>query len=171
MTRKVTTFAIFIALMIVGGYILYSISKVLPIPGSKFIVMGPYLTFVMILPLIRYPRFGTLSLINLAFGGLMVILSPWMTLAIVISGILADCALLLPIQVKAKQLLAMGVYNGISLLTSVYITTYITGNTLYKIINLKVLVVAFVISAVTGALGGYAGLKVDKSYLKIRKTL
>ena len=85
MEKKITTFAIFIALMIVGGYILTFTSKSIPIPGSKFIVMGPYLTLVMILMLVRYPRFGTLSMINLVFGLLMVIFSPWMTLAIIIS--------------------------------------------------------------------------------------
>jgi len=166
MTRKITTFAIFIALMIIGGYILYFISTAIPIPGSKFIIMGPYITLVMSLPLIRYPRFGTLSLINLGFGGLMVIFSPWMTLAIVVSGIVADCVILLPIWAKAKQLLALGVYNGISLLTSVYITNYITGNQLYRIINLKALIVAFVIAVLTGILGGYAGQKIDKIYLR-----
>ena len=171
MTKRITTLAIFTALMIIGGYILYSISKLLPIPGSKFIVMGPYLTFVMILPLIRYPKFGTLSLINLVFGGIMVILSPWMMLAIVVSGILADCVMLLSIKIKVKQLLAMGIYNGISLLTSVYITNYVTGNVLYKIMNLKALLAAFTIAVITGALGGYCGLKIDKSYLKIRKTV
>ncbi|MBU3157569.1 hypothetical protein [Clostridium estertheticum] len=40
--------------------------------------------------LVSYPRFGTLSMINLVFGLLMVIFGPWMTLAIIISGVLAD---------------------------------------------------------------------------------
>jgi len=166
MIKKTTTFAIFAALMVVGGFVLYSVSKLMPIPGSKFIVMGPYLTFVMIMPLIRYPRFGTLSLINIVFGCLMFILNPWMTLSIIVAGVLADCAMLLPIRIKAKMLLAMGIYNGASLLTSFYVTNYITGNALYKILNFKVLLVALIITIIAGALGGYAGIKVDKLYLK-----
>jgi hypothetical protein len=54
----------------------------------------------MILMLVSYTRFGTLSMINLAFGLLMVIFSPWMTLAIIISGVLADFTLLLPLATK-----------------------------------------------------------------------
>lgn len=171
MTRKITTFAIFAALMVLGGFIFYSISNIIPIPGSKFIVMGPYLTFVMIMPLIRYPRFGTLSLVNIVFGGLMLIISPWMTLAIVVSGVLADIIILIPIKQTVKHIIAMGIYNGASLLTSFYVTNYITGNALYQILHINVLVIALVIAFLSGALGGYAGIYVDKKYLKIRKTV
>lgn len=173
MTKKITTFGIFTALMVVGGYILYFVSRAIPIPGSKFIFMGPYLTFVMILPLIRYPRFGTITLINLAFGGVMFILSPWMTLAIIVSGIAADIIMLLPIWMKIKQLLSMGVYNGMSALTSFYVSNYITGNMINEIFSFKSLLVLLVLAIITGILGGYAGLKVDKIYLrsfKIKKT-
>lgn len=173
MTKKITTFGIFTALMVVGGYILYFVSRAIPIPGSKFIFMGPYLTFVMILPLIRYPRFGTITLINLAFGGVMFILSPWMTLAIIVSGIAADIIMLLPIWMKIKQLLSMGVYNGMSALTSFYVSNYITGNMINEILSFKSLLVLLVLAIITGILGGYAGLKVDKIYLrsfKIKKT-
>lgn len=171
MTRKITTLAIFAALMVVGGYFFYSISNIIPIPGSKFIVMGPYLTFVMIMPLIRYPKFGTLSLINMVFGGLMLIISPWMTLAIFVSGVLADIIMLIPIKQKVKQIVAMGIYNGVSLLTSFYVTNYITGNALYQILNINILIIALIIAFISGALGGYAGIYVDKKYLKLRKTV
>lgn len=168
MARKITTIGIFTAAMIVGGYILYFLSNLVPIPGSKFIMMGPYLTFTMTFPLIRYPRFGTLSLINLVFGGVMLIMSPWMTLAIVVSGILADFMMLLPIWLKVKQVLAMGVYNGVSLLTSFYISNYITGNALYKILNFEALLVGFGLAVLTGLLGGYMGLQANKKYLKFK---
>jgi energy-coupling factor transport system substrate-specific component len=169
MTRKITTFAIFTALMVIGGYILYFITKLLPIPGSKFIVMGPYLTFILMLILIRYPRFGTMTLINVVFGGVMFIISPWMTLSIVVSGLVADCAMLLPIWLKAKQLLSMGIYNGMSLLTYVYVTNYITGNMLYKVLNFEILIFTLAFAFITGILGAYVGIKVDKKYLKFQK--
>lgn len=168
MARKIATIGIFTAAMIVGGYVLYFISSLIPIPGSKFIIIGPYLTFAMTMPLIRYPRFGTLSLINLAFGGIMIIMSPWMTLAIIVSGLLADLMMLLPIWLKLKQVIAMGVYNGVSLLTSFYISNYITGNALYKILNFESLLVGVVLAVLTGILGGYMGLQVNKKYLKFK---
>lgn len=169
MTKKITTIAIFTALMVVGGYIFYFISSTIPIPGSKFIFMGPYLTCVMVLPLIRYPNFGTLSLINLVFGGIMFILSPWMTLSIVVSGIVADFIMILPLWVKLKQLLSMGIYNGMSVLASFYISNYITGNVIYRVLSFKGLLIAVVLAIVTGVLGGYAGMKINKTYLKFKK--
>jgi hypothetical protein len=168
MAKKITMFGIFTALMVVGGYILYFISKIISIPGSKFIFMGLYLTLVMILPLNRYPRFGTLSLINLVFGGVMFILSPWMTLAIIVSGIISDFVMLLPIWKNVKPLLAMGVYNGMSFFTSFYISNYITGNLVYRILNFEVFLVVLVLTVITGILGGYAGLRLDKIYLKLK---
>lgn len=166
MTRKITFFGIFTAAMLVGGYMLYFMSKLFPMPGSKIIIMGPYLTFVMILPLIRYPNFGTLSLINMVFGGVMFIINPWMMMAIVISGITADFAMLLPIRLKIKQVLAMGIYNGMSLLTSIYISNYVTGNALYKLLNSQGILVIGILAILTGMLGGYLGLKINKKYLK-----
>lgn len=169
MTKKLTTFAIFTALMVVGGYIFYFISSSIPIPGSKFIFMGPYLTCVMILPLIRYPKFGTLSLINLAFGGIMFILSPWMTVAIVVSGIIADFIMLIPIAMKIRQVLSMGIYNGMSLLTSFFISNYVTGNALYKVLDFQGVLIAFLVSVGAGIVGGYAGMRIDSTYLRLRK--
>jgi energy-coupling factor transport system substrate-specific component len=166
MTKKLTTFALFVALMVTGGYILYTLSKLVPIPGSKFVVMGPYLTFVMTLPLLRYPRFGTVTLINLTFGGVMLIINPWMTLTIVVSGLSADLVMLLPIKLKVKQLLTMGIYNGMSLMTSVYVSNYVTGNALYKIFSFEMLLLSFILAIITGMLGGLAGINVDKKYLK-----
>ena len=93
--------------MMVGGYILTFTSKSIPIPCNKFIVMSPYLTLVMILMLFSYPRFGTLSMIILVFGLLMVIFTPWMTLAIIISGVLADFTLLLPLATKTIPVLLL----------------------------------------------------------------
>ncbi|MDF2540472.1 MAG: hypothetical protein K0S47_190 [Herbinix sp.] len=171
MTKKITTLAMFAVLMVIGGYFLYFISRLLPIPGGKFIVMGPYLTCVMILPLLRYPKFGTLSMINVVFGGIMVIFNPWMTLAIIVSGILADLILLIPLQGKGKLLLAMGVYNGVSLLVSVWITNYVTGKLLFKIMDMPVLLLAFSVAVITGIIGGYAGLKLQKTYLKLDKSM
>lgn len=169
MTKKITTFAIFTALMVVGGYIFYFIASSIPIPGSKFIFMGPYLTCVMILPLIRYPKFGTLSLINLAFGGVMFILSPWMTVAIVVSGVAADFIMLIPIEMKARQVLSMGIYNGMSLLTSFFISNYITGNLLYNALSYQGVLIAFIISAAAGMLGGYGGIRIARTYLRLQK--
>lgn len=171
MARKVATFGIFTALMILGGSILYFISKLLPIPGSKLIVMGPYLTLILTLVINRYPRFGTISVINFVFGALMIIISPWMTFSIIVTGIISDIIMLLPIWFKVKQLLAMGVYNGMSLLTSVYIANYITGNTVFIILDPKVIIIATIIAFITGILGGYAGLKVDKIYIRPKDTI
>ncbi len=171
MTRKITFFGIFTASMLVGGYMLYFMSKLMPIPGSKFIIMGSYLTFVMSLPLIRYPNYGTLTLINLVLGGIMFVVSPWMMLAIVLAGIVADFIMLLPIGLKSKQVLAMGVYNGVSLLTSIYISNYVTGNVLYKLLNFQGTLVIVALSVFTGMIGGYMGIKVNKKYLKLGKSL
>ncbi len=166
MTRKVTTLAMFSVLMVVGGYILYFISRIIPIPGSKFIIMGPYLTLIMMLPLARYPRYGTLSLINIVFAGIMLIFSPWMSLTIIVSGLAADCVMLLPLWRKLKLLLSMGIYNGVSLLSSIYITSYVTGNVLYRMLSIEVLLTILAVAILMGMLGGYAGLRIDELYLK-----
>jgi len=156
----------FVVIMVVGGYMLYLLSTAVPLPGSKFIFMGPFLTFVMMIPLERYPKFGTLSIINGIFGLVMLVISPWMTLAIIIAGVVSDLLMLLPIKMKIRCISALGVYNMVSLLVSVYITNSVTGNMLYEIVSPTALIVATIISFLTGALGANLGNYVNKKYLK-----
>lgn len=165
MLRKWLVFSNFVVIMVVGGYFAYFISTLIPIPGSKFITLGPFLTFVIMIPLERYPKFGTISIINIVFGLIMFMMSPWMTVAIIMSGILADLIMLSPINGWRKNVIALGVYNGLSFIISFWITNFVTGNLLYNVMGMKPLIVACILSFFTGAAGAYLGRRVSLRYL------
>ncbi len=93
-TRQLTYDALTLALLIVGGFILYYISSVVPVPGAKFLLMAPYLTIVLYYPVKRSPTPGTISLINLGFAALLSLMSFFMGIAIVLSGVLTDLTVL-----------------------------------------------------------------------------
>ena len=165
MLRKWLIFSNFIVIMVIGGYLAYLTSTLIPIPGSKFLVMGPFLTLVLMIPLERFPKFGTLSLINLVFGMILLMLTPWMTLAIVVSGFTSDLIMLLPVKHWFKRVFSLGIYNLMSFYTSLYVTHVITGNLLYNVIGPIAMVAVGVLCLILGMTGAYLGRLINKKYL------
>ncbi|GAU79144.1 hypothetical protein F3D3_3782 [Fusibacter sp. 3D3] len=131
--------------------------------------MGPFLTFVLMIPLERFPNFGTLSMINFIFGMILLILTPWMTLAIIISGFVSDLFMLIPVKHWFKRVFSLGIYNLMSFYTSLYVTHVITGNLLYNVVGPLMIVFIGVVCLVVGMCGAYFGRVVNQKYLsKIR---
>lgn len=165
MLKKWLVFSNFVVIMVVGGYLAYLLSNVVPLPGSKFLVMGPFLTFILMIPLERFPKFGTISIINLVFGMILFILSPWMTLAVVSSGFTADFLMLIPSTHWLKRVLSLGIYNVMSFYTSLYVTNVITGNLLYNVVGPVTMAIVGLLCFLLGMLGAYLGRIVNIKYL------
>lgn len=166
MLKKWLVFANFVVIMVIGGYLAYLLSTVIPIPGSKFLIMGPFLTLVLMIPLERYPKLGTLSIINLVFGLVLFMITPWMTLAIVVSGLAADLAMLFPTSHWIKRVVALGVYNTVSFGSTFYITNFITGNHLYVVVGPFMIAGILVLTFLAGVLGALAGRWIHMKYLR-----
>ncbi len=133
-TRQLTYDALTLTLLIVGGVVLYYLSKIIPIPGAKFLLMAPYLTIVLYYPVIRSPKPGTITVINLGFAALLSLVSLFMGIAIVLSGMLTDLTVIILFRrydTPWKRRLGIAFYPAYAMLTSLFITDFITGKHLY----------------------------------------
>lgn len=165
MLKKLIIFAQFVVILIVGGYVAYVMSKGIPIPGGKFLMIGPFLTLVLMVLLERFPKYGSLTLVNAVFALVMIFVTPWMSAAILLSGALGDLVNLIPINHWIKRATSLGVYNLVSLLSSVYISIFVTGNVLYGLFTPTLLLIIGLLSFLLGFMGAAYGRKINAKYL------
>ena len=79
-----------LAMMIVVGKVLYSISLTLPIPSSRVLVTAPVFAFIYTATSMQTKRIGTVTVISLAYGLYMLKFSIFGALAGALSGVLCD---------------------------------------------------------------------------------
>ncbi len=158
-TRELAQDALVVTLLIVGGYLLYFVSKVFPFPGGKFIVMAPYLTLVLYFPIARTKRVGTITLVNMAFAILLGFISFFMSVAIVLSGALTDAVALIVGGYRTEKhiLFVLPLYAVFSLISSVYIADYITGSRIYGTFGIGPIAVMALVVYGLGLIGTFTG--------------
>ena len=79
-----------LAMMIVVGKVLYSISLTLPIPSSRVLVTAPVFAIISTGTAMQTKRIGTVTVISLAYGLYMLKFSIFGAFAGVLSGVLCD---------------------------------------------------------------------------------
>lgn len=173
-TRQLTYDALTLTLLIVGGVVLYYLSKVLPLPGAKFLLMAPYLTIVLYYPVKRSPKPGTITVINLGFAALLSLVSLFMGIAIVLSGILTDLTVILLFKsydTEFKRRIGISFYPAYAMLTSLFITDFITGKHLYGNFGLWPVIIMTVATFVLGYGGAILGSVIERRVYKGVKRL
>lgn len=137
-TRDLTFFALLLAALIGGGYALYVISRTIPIPGIKYVVMSPYLSLVIMLLLSRSPRRGSILLFNAGFAGIMSLISPVMSLSIIMTGALSEAIYSLTwgkLSAVRQQGLAAASYAAFTVLTSIVFAYWLTAVKVYALLG------------------------------------
>ena len=165
--KEVILIALTAVLMVTVGYVSFIIAAVLPIPGSKFLMHSALLSFMFTFPLIHIRKIGTLSLISFVFAFIMSFISIFMGIAIFSAGLLTDGITLLLFKnynSNKKILFSTAFYPAFSLLTSFFVTHYITGNKLYLMIdgNISLIILSIILYAL-GLIGSYGAIKVIPS--------
>lgn len=164
-TRDITFMSLTVVLLIAGGYLLYYMSLFFPVPGSKFIVMGAYLSLVVYFPMKKVNKLGTIALVSIIFGSILSIFTFFMGIAIILTGLLTDLTTFIigrGYKNETVILVSAASYAFYSFLTSVYVTNVVSGNMLYDVISIKVFLVVGFIIFFLGLVGGKVGQMIYK---------
>lgn len=172
-TKELTFMALMASALLVGGYMLYILSKTIPLPSSKFLVMAPYLSLVMYLSLKHTRRPWTMTIISTVFGtvfGIVIsIFSLFMGIAIIAAGIFSDLTgLLIPNHYTTERSIkiASSSYAFWSFAVSLFITDFVTGNILYGVFGPITFILMGVLIFSLGYLGtlfgGITSLRIKK---------
>ncbi len=163
-----------IALLFVTGYVVYMVTKPLVLPGAKFLFMAPLLSFIQYFPLKASAKASTIVLLNVGFAILLALMSPLMSVAILLSGLMAAvvfaCVLKLTNTEQAIHW-SMSSYPMWAMLISFYISIEITKLNIYgSQWNVLVGVVAIACFAL-GRIGTYFSERlIHRTNPKRRKT-
>ncbi|MBP2026908.1 energy-coupling factor transport system substrate-specific component [Acetoanaerobium pronyense] len=168
-TGELTFMALMASALLVGGYMLYILSKTIPLPGSKFLVMAPYLSLVMYLSLKHTRRPWTMTIISTVFGIVISIFSLFMGIAIIGAGIFSDLTgLIIPNHYSTERSIkiASSSYAFWSFAVSLFITDFVTGNILYGVFGpitfIFMGVLIFSLGYLGTLFGGITSLRIKK---------
>ena len=170
-TKDITFMSLTVVLLIAGGYLLYYMSLFFPVPGSKFMIMGAYLSLVVYFPMKKVNKLGTIALVSIIFGGILSIFTLFMGIAIILTGLLTDLTTIIigrGYKNETVILLSAASYAFYSFMTSIYVTNVVSGNMLYDVVSIKVFVLVGLIVFILGFIGAKVGQMIYKR-IGIRK--
>lgn len=157
-TREITLIAIGIAIIIGGGIGIYMTSGLVPIPGTKYAIMAPFLSIVLYVVLSQIKSVYTISKLGIVFGVIMTTITPLMGVAIFFTTIMTQLSILVFKTDESRAFygsIFFSVYTGISGL-------FITGLRIWGH-NIALLIAAIlIIGLLCGALGTIGALTARK---------
>lgn len=160
--KEITYISVGVAIMIAGGFAILHLSYIFPIPGVKYILMSPYLSFVIYLLLSKIKREFTLIKFGVVFGFIMVLINLYMGAAIIITALLSQISI---IALNHPQKAFWGAiffstYTGVSALI---ISKYFIGGILSEI-TFPWIVVTGVLCSIFGVIGVLLAKRIQKYF-------
>ncbi len=166
--KDLTSISMCIAIAVVLGKVLGTLHKVLPF--SRGIINAPFYSFLIAVMLYRTKKPGTMTLFALGYGLVMTgISSVFMSLAVIIGGILGDLILLLVVRKYDSNLkiaLCAPIYSAGGIFGTFIVVTYITESVRYVFQGPLALIISVVTVYFMGLSGSLLAMKVMPSKLE-----
>lgn len=166
--KDLTTISISIAIAVVLGKLLGVLHGILPF--SRGIVNAPFYSFLMAVMLYRTKKPGTMTLFALGYGGIMIgIASVFMSLAIIIGGILADLILFVMVRKYDSNLkiaLCAPIYSAGGIFGTFIVVTYITESSRYVFQAPIAIIMSMISVYLIGLIGSLFAMKIMPSKLE-----
>lgn len=166
--KDLTTISISIAIAVVLGKLLGMLHGFLPF--SRGIINAPFYSFLMAVMLYRTKKPGTMTLFALGYGAVMIgVASIFMSMSIVIGGILGDLILLLVVKnydSNLKIALCAPIYSAGGIFGTFIVVTYITESSRYVFQSPIALIVSMITVYLMGLTGSLLAMKIMPSKLE-----
>lgn len=166
--RDLTSISICIAIAVVLGKVLGILHGVLPF--SRSIVNAPFYSFLIAVMLYRTKKPGTMTLFALGYGAIMIgISSIFMSIAVIIGGILGDLILITVVRKYDSNLkiaLCAPIYSAGGILGTFIVVTYITESARYVFKGPMALIISIVSVYIIGLCGSLLAMKIMPSKLE-----
>jgi len=160
--KDLTTIAISIAIAVVLGKVLGVLHGVLPF--SRGIINAPFYSFLMAVMLYRTKKPGTMTLFALGYGSIMMgTATIFMSIAVVIGGLLGDLALLLFVRKYDSNLkiaFCAPIYSAGGIIGTFIVVTYMTESSRYVFQGPWALAISAISVYLIGLIGSLTAMKV-----------
>jgi energy-coupling factor transport system substrate-specific component len=148
-----------IAVLITGGFMIYMVSKVIPGPGFKYIMMAPLLSIVIYILLKRVTRPYTMVFFTFAFAIIMGIWNLYMSLAILITG-LSTHLFALPFM-ASKAFVSASLFACFTGISGLLISKYLIGG-IFSELTLNWILVTGALCLIVGVGSSYLAKGLDR---------
>ncbi len=166
--KDLTSISICIAIALILGKVLSIFHGVLPF--SRGIVNAPFYSFLMAVMLYRTKKPGTMTLFALGYGIIMIgVSSIFMSIAVIIGGILGDLTLLLVVRKYDSNLkiaLCAPIYSAFGIFGTFIVVTYMTNSVRYVFEGPLALIISMVTVYIVGLSGSLLAMKIMPSKLE-----
>lgn len=166
--KDLTSISVSIAIAVVLGKLLGVLHGVLPF--SRGIINAPFYSFLMAVMLYRTKKPGTMTLFALGYGIIMMgISSVFMSMAVIIGGILGDLILLLVVRrydSNLKIALCAPIYSAGGIFGTFIVVTYVTESVRYIFQSPLALIISMVSVYFIGLSGSLLAMKIMPSKLE-----
>lgn len=149
-TAEITNIAIGVGILFTGGWAILTLSRFIPFPGGKYLLMSPYSALILYLMQRKVPRFYTSFAFSLVFALIMTIINMFMGAAILLTGIMTSLILFFVRSEALRPTFAGVLYAAFTLITALTISKYLIGGAFLMVPNWWI--------GLSGVLGGIFGL-------------
>jgi len=151
-----TVIAITVALTFILGWFFYLTANLLPFPGSKFVGVTVFSSFMLYFPLYKIKRKGVIFAVTFVLAGIMSLISLLMGVAIISAGLLTELLSWLVLKdYKSWQLrIVTGSFSLFGTLNSLLLTYYLAGGYGFESTDL---IIPFFLMTIISFIGGYVG--------------
>lgn len=130
--KEITYASIAVAILITGGFLIFQLSLVIPIPGVKYILMAPYLSMIIYILLSKINSKFVLLKFGTVFGLIMMLMNIYMGFTIILTSLLTQGSIY-GIKPKNRALggsILFATYTG---MTALLISKYLIGGVFLEI--------------------------------------
>ena len=158
-TKEMVQLALTVAALIAGGYVLYFIGVIFPIPGFKYLILTPYLSFIITFVILYFKNPRSFFYFNTTFGMIMSLMNIYMGLAILSVGIITQIFIsILPKKWPFYNYIISFIYAESVIYLAVFVSAFILQLPLYDHMNLYHLMLLGTIGGFTSFFGGNLGI-------------
>lgn len=165
--RDLTTIGICIAIAVVLGKSLGFLHGVMPF--SRGIINAPFYSFLIAVMLYRIRKPGTMALFGIGYGLIMIHISIFMSIAVIIGGLLGDIVLLLIVRKfdsNIKIALCAPIYSVGGIIGTFIVVTFFIDSPRYIFEGPLTLALSILTVYLTGLLGSFTTMKIMPSRLR-----
>lgn len=141
--KDLATIAMGVAAMIGGGFVIFQISLIFPIPGVKYILMAPYLSMTIYIILKKVSHKHGLLAIGITFSLIMSVINIFMGIAIIATAMLSVLSTT-GMNKANKAFFGAACFSGYTGFTTLVISKYFIRGVFQSITHLWIVIVTAV---------------------------
>jgi len=149
--KEITYVSVGVAVMIAGGFVIYQLSFIFPIPGVKYILMSPYLSIVIYILLSLVQREFTLLKFGAVFGFIMMLINLYMGIAIITTAILSQLTIV-AIDNRKKAFFGAILFSTYTGISTLIISKHLIGG-IFSEITYPWIIITGLLCSVFGIIG------------------